>query len=563
MTAASKRQVRRDVEGVTHDTTDLRNAERLVERHGDDLRYIGTWSKWAGWDARRWVLDDTGGAMRCASDTTRAMVAEALEDLSPARRALDEAEAAPEGEERERKITSAKRKVAAAERLFKWAVQSQGAQRLRAMLDVGKSFAAVVVRHDVLDADAWALNVENGTIDLRTGKLREHRREDLITKIAPVAYDPNAKAPTWDAFLHRAMGGDPELVSYLARVIGYSLTGDVSEHVLGFFFGGGANGKSTFLGAIHAMLGDYASPAPRGLLFRARGERHPTEYATLHGRRFVTCPEVEEGTAFDESLVKDLTGGDPVECRRMREDFWTFTPTHKLFLAGNHKPSVRGDDEGIWRRIRLVPWLVTIPESERDTELPVKLRAELPGILAWAVRGCLAWQERGLATPDVVTEASADYRRENDLLGQFLRLYVAFEKDASVSRKELRELYTVWCLESGAEPLGAKRFTARLRERKVRETSVRVGVKVIDGWRGVRLATEAERVAAAAWAETCRDVGTVGTSSIIDPPCARPHDPVNPDPDSTSHYVPTEVAGGDADENETFSGWLAAKGVVQ
>jgi putative DNA primase/helicase len=145
------------------------------------------------------------------------------------------------------------------------------------------------------------------------GELRPHRRGDLITKLAPVAFDPAATCPIWDAFVARAMGGSAELVSYLARMVGYALTGEVSEHVLAFFFGGGANGKSTFLSTIHAMLGDYANPAPRGLLFRARGDRHPTELASLHGRRFVTCSEIEDGQPFDEALVKDLTGGEPYE----------------------------------------------------------------------------------------------------------------------------------------------------------------------------------------------------------------------------------------------------------
>jgi putative DNA primase/helicase len=267
----------------------------------------------------------------------------------------------------------------------------------------------------------------------------------------------------------------------------------VREHVLAFLYGLGANGKSTALSTLHAMLGDYATPAPRGLLFRARGERHPTELATLHGRRFVTCSEIEDGQAFDEALVKDLTGGDPIECRRMREDFWTFTPTHKLFMAGNHKPTVRGDDEGIWRRMRLVPWTVTIPEAERDTMLSEKLRAELPGILAWAVRGCISWQAKGLETPRAVRDATSDYRSESDLVGQFFAEHVVFERDANMARKVLRETYETWCKENGADALGAKRFAGRLRERGVVDGKVRQGAQVLDGWRGVRLATDSER----------------------------------------------------------------------
>jgi putative DNA primase/helicase len=552
--AAAKRQIRRDLEGVTHETTDLRNAERLIERHGQDLRYVATWGKWMAWDGRRWRVDDTGAVARAAAETVRAMVAEALEGVTPLRRELDEATAAPDGEDKDRRINVARRKLASAERLFQWAVSSQNASRLRAMLEVARSFAAVAVTHDRLDADPWLLNVENGAIDLRTGKLREHRREDLCTKLAPVVYDAKASAPTWEAFLARAMGGSVELVDYLARLIGYALTGKVHEHIVGFMFGGGANGKSTCLGAVHAMLGDYASPAPRGLLFRRHGERHETEYATLHGRRFVTCSEIEEGQAFDEALVKDLSGGDPISCRRMREDHWTFLPTHKLFLAGNHKPAVRGDDEGIWRRIRLVPWTVTIPEQERDREMLDKLRLELPGILAWAVRGCLAWQAQGLDAPTTVLEATAAYRQENDALGEFFRLYVVFEAGATVARKALRQSYQSFCDDNGAEPFGAKRFAARLRERGVTDGSVREAMRVVDGWKGVRLATEPERAAAAAWTPGCRDIGTCSEEDHVRASRAHAYVRTNTEPVPTGPYVTTEP-------QEDFAAYLEREGI--
>jgi putative DNA primase/helicase len=479
--------------GHTHDGTDLRNAERMIERHGRDLRFVGGWGKWMAWDGRTWLVDDTGAVMRAATDTARSMVFTSREALGPLRRALDEAMSDADPVRQAERTKAARAPLAAAEAEFKWGIKSQNASKLAAMVEVARSFASVAVSHDALDADPWLLNVQNGTIDLRTGGLREHRRGDLLTKSVPVPFDPNAKAPTWDAFLARSMGGSGELVSYVQRLVGYALTGDVSEHVVCFMFGPGANGKSTALGALHAMLGAYASPAPRGLLFRSRGERHPTELASLHGRRFVTCSEIEEGQAFDEALVKDLTGGDPIECRRMREDFWSFLPTHKLFLAGNHKPIVRGDDEGIWRRIRLVPWTVTIPEAERDTSLPEKLRAELPGILAWAVRGCLAWQRGGLAEPESVKRATGRYREENNVIGDFFRRTVVFERDATVARRELREAHESFCQENGSEPFTARRFAGRLRERGVTDTTVFRDGKVLDGWRGVRLATDAER----------------------------------------------------------------------
>jgi P4 family phage/plasmid primase-like protien len=459
-------------EGVTDDRTDLRNAERLVEWFGRDLRYCSTWGKWLAWDGIRWQLDDQCRAHAFAKEAARRLLAIALDRQRDATEQLAEATALDDDEA----IAQAKKVLVRANRDVSHAIGSQNASRIDAMLAVAKSDRALVVHHNSLDADPWLFNVPNGTIELRTGELRGHRREDLITKLAPVVYEPDATAPIWLAFLERAMGGLAAMVDFLACLIGYALTGDVREHIVAFFFGAGANGKSTFLGIVHAALGDYATPAPRHLLFRSRGDRHPTELASLHSRRFVTCSEIEEGLSWDEALVKDLTGGDPIECRRMREDFWTYLPSHKLFIAGNHKPQVRGDDEGIWRRMRLVPWTVTIPEAEQDKELPDKLRGELPGILAWAVRGSLEWQRNGLRAPNEVRSATDAYRSENDVLGQFFRLHLVFERDAKVSRKDLRNSYEAFCVENGIEPLGAKRFTSRLREQGVTETTMRTSV---------------------------------------------------------------------------------------
>ena len=520
--------------GRTADRTDVRNAERLVELRGGDLRFVGTWGRGLAWDGKRWQLDDSGLWQQAAVETSRALFDEAMAESRAA-----------SGDEVRGKRAKAN---------LAWASKTQNSARITSMVTLARSTPSVVITHDKLDADAMVLNVANGTLDLRTGRLREHRRDDLITKLAPVVFDAKATAPTWAAFIERAMGGSAELVDYLQRIVGYALTGEVREHVLGFFFGGGANGKSTFLSTLHAMLGDYASPAPRGLLFRSRGERHPTELASLHGRRFVTCSEIEEGQAFDEALVKDITGGDPIECRRMREDFWSFAPTHKLFLAGNHKPTVRGDDEGIWRRMRLVPWTVTIPEAERDTALPDKLRAELPGILAWAVRGCLEWQAKGLDAPAAVRDATSKYREENDTLGEFFRLSVAFEAGATIARKALREAYQAHCTDNGAEPFGAKRFASRLREHGVTETTVREGMRVVDGWKGVRLATDAERAASVAWRER-RDVGTCSVEFPISAISKTPsHYTGIGESDPTGHYVPTS-------SEPDFADWLISKGV--
>jgi putative DNA primase/helicase len=485
--------------GKTADRTDLRNAERLVEWYGENLRYCSSWGKWLAWDGVRWAVDDLGRARECAKEVARRLLSIAENARNEATKKLSAATQADDASAKE----SAKKDLSRALQECAHAIQTQNASRILAMLKVAESDPRLTVHHEKLDADHWLLNCQNGTVDLRSGALKKHDRANLITRLAPVDFDPNADASQWEAFLTFAMGGDTKLVGFLRRVIGYALTGDVREHVLVFCWGNGGNGKSTFVGTVLAMMGDYATPAPRGLLFRSRGgDRHPTELSTLHGRRFVLCSEVEEGQAFDESLVKDLTGGDPVECRRMREDFWSFLPTHKLWLSGNHKPIVRGDDNGIWRRLRLVPWTVTVAKDQQDKELPTKLRLGLPGILAWAVRGCLEWQKVGLDEPSSVDQATQEYRAESDVLGQWFREHLVFDPNAVIARSALRQEYEKYCEEIGIQPLAARRFAGRLRERGVSETTTRVGwptldnpraTKVVDAWRGVRQRTDAER----------------------------------------------------------------------
>lgn len=511
--------------GVTAKCSDAANAERLVALHGGDLRFCAGWGRWLVWDGRRWALDDTQAAKRAALATVRHLLEEAMAEQEAATRALA---AKPDSPEPAARLVTARN-------LVRWAITSQSAPRLKAMLEVASSFKPLVVRHEDLDASEWVLNVANGTVDLRTGRLRPHDRGDLITKIAPVTFEADAGCPTWGAFLAQVMGDDAELVAFLQRVVGYTLTGSTREHILGFFFGTGRNGKTTFLSTLHALLGDYATPAPRGLLFQARGgERHPTELASLFGARFVTCAEIEQGRAFDEALVKDLTGGDPIKARRMREDFWTFVPTHKLFIAGNHKPTVRGDDEGIWRRMRLVPFTVTVPTEKVDKELPEKLRGELPGILAWAVRGCVEWQATGLREPASVREATASYREESDPLAEFLRLRCVLEEGAKVPRSFLRTAYEEFAKENGVRnPLASKAFGASLHARGVTDGgSVRIPQKPspVDAWDGIRLRRADEPVGS-------RDLkGRVSGY----PKDRASHTGTNPETGPDSPYLPTD-----------------------
>ena len=373
--------------------TDLGNGERFAARFGADARFCVPWKKWLHYDGKRWKGDDTAAVRQMAKHAVRGiwMEASTLEDTD------------------KRKLHS------------KWWFDSEGQARVEAMLSRASSEPGIPVLPDQMDCDQFLLNVQNGTIDLKTGKLREHRRGDLITRLAPVDYAKGAKCPTWLKVLETIFAGDNELIQFWQRVCGICLTGDVSTQMLPVLYGAGANGKSTILGVLLEILGpDYAIAAPPGLLTVKKGERHPTELAALFGKRLVVDSETAEGARFNETLVKQLTGGDKISARRMKEDFWTFNPTHKLLLCTNHKPTIGETKNAIWRRVKLIPFNVAIPEAEQDSKMPERLRLEYPGILAWCVEGCLDWLELGLDIPSSVADATRQYRDEQDVLAEFL-----------------------------------------------------------------------------------------------------------------------------------------------
>jgi putative DNA primase/helicase len=434
--------------------TDLGNATRLVHRHGRNLRYCWLWRKWLVWDGKRWVKDDTGEVYRRAKDTVASI--------------YQEARSAPDDDARKA--------------LAKHALRSEAGARIKEMVDLARS--DVPVTPDELDASPDLLNVINGTIDLRTGELREHCREDLITKIAPAKYRPDATAATWEAFLERVLPGE-ELRAFVQRAVGYSATGDTSEQCMFINHGGGANGKTTCQEAIAAALGDYAMRAPTEMLLTKRSGGISNDVARLKGARFVSASETEEGRRLAESLVKDLTGQDSITARFMWAEFFDFAPTHKLWLSTNHKPEIRGTDNAIWRRIRLIPWSVTIPPAEQDKKLPTALRHELSGILAWIVRGCLAWQREGLQAPDEVRKATGEYRAEMDVLAGFLAECCELDTGHWEYAKDLYECYKRWCDENGERPEPQRKFGGRLGERGFQRD--RGGSRGAGIWRGVRL----------------------------------------------------------------------------
>lgn len=440
-----------DPDPLPFNLTDLGNAERLAAWHGDKLRHVPAWG-WLVWNGKRWERNG-GAAVRLAKEAVRMIYQEAA-------RGLDEDER---------------------NAIAQWAMKSESEHHINAMLGLAESDAVIEARPEMFDSDPMLLNCANGTLDLRTGELHAHDPADRLTRLIGAEYHPDAPAPTWEAFLFRVMGGRQTLIDFLRRAIGYSLTGDTGEQCLFFCYGRGANGKSTFLETIRALSGEYAQTTEFETLLAKRntsGAANP-EIARMSGVRFVTAIEAGEGRRLNEPVIKALTGGDAVTARHLYHDHFEFHPQFKLWLAANHKPTVKGTDEAIWRRIRLIPFTVTIPEGERDPKLAAKLRAELPGILAWAVRGCLEWQAEGLGTPDEVRAATEQYRAEQDVLAAFLEECCVQKPEAEAGAGKLLEAYKSWTGES----IDAKELRQKLTERGFKQQHTKRG----NVWQGIGL----------------------------------------------------------------------------
>jgi P4 family phage/plasmid primase-like protien len=447
--------------------TDLGNGRRFAKQHGHNVRHIKEWGNMI-YTGKRWEPDSTGQVMRWAKQTALSIFDEAKVCLKLAQKAQEEVKLAAEADNME----AAKEAEAKADKYAKlskslttWAMKSQGVARLEAMVKLAMSEHPIPARVEDFDKDIWLFNCDNGTVDLRTGRLQPHRREDLITKLCPTPYDAAAQCPLWEKTVTRLMHDKQEMVGFLRRTYGYSLSGDVSEQKLFFPYGDGSNGKTTTMKVPLEIMGkDYATMAAPDLLTSSGTSRHPTEVADLRGMRMVASIEVDDGKRMAEGLVKQLTGGDRVKARFMRQDFFEFEPTHKIFLVANHKPVIRGTDYAIWRRVLLIPFTVKIEEEEKDKNLPEKLRAEYPGILAWMVRGCLEWQEKGLQVPDEVMAATDEYKKESDVLARFLdECTVRVPIDTQASK--LFKCYQKWCAENGEEDMNNTRFGLEMTKR--------------------------------------------------------------------------------------------------
>jgi len=434
-------------------------ARRLVQTFGAEIRYAPQFKTWLVWSGCHWAEDVTGDVQRRAKEIIDRLHGEAR---------------FAQGDRRDQ--------------LAKAWLRFQSASKIRAVLELAQTEPGVPVIAEELDVDPWALNVVNGTVDLKTGSIRPHDPADMCTKIVPIDFDPEAVCPTWERFLAEVFDEDADLIEFVQRFAGYSLTGDVREQLLVFAHGSGANGKSTMLGMLRQLAGDYGVQLDPAVLTSGNHDQHPTGLTDLRGARLVTTVETESNRRLAEALVKQLTGGDPIRARRMRGDYFEFWPTHTIWLAGNHLPAIRGTDLGIWRRIALVPFDVTFEGERQDPTLPGQLAAESPGILAWAVRGCIDWQRDGLRVPERVKAATARYRTSQDHLGRFIEECCVVSETAYVTAKAMREAYTAWCEEQGERPWSAKAVGADLTDRGFDTGAVGRGNEKARTWLGIGLA---------------------------------------------------------------------------
>ncbi|MEB9880170.1 phage/plasmid primase, P4 family [Bacillus cereus] len=399
--------------------TEMGNAERIAYEYGHVIKYINDVG-WYIWDGKRWKVDTKKEIER--------ITAKVLRSLS---KSDDEAEA-------------------------KW---SRMCERRNIRMNSIKDLMPLVPgeRGD-FDTHKYLLNVENGIVDLKTGKLQQHDRELGLTKITNIAFDENAKCPEWLNFLDQIFQGDKELTEYMQRLIGYSLTGEITEQIMVFLIGGGSNGKSTFINIIKDILGDYGRQAKSDTFIKKKETGANNDIARLVGSRFVSAIESEDGEQLSEAFVKQITGGEPVLARFLRQEFFEFIPEFKVFFTTNHKPVIKGVDEGIWRRIRLIPFNLQLPKEKRDKKLPEKLSLEMPGILNWAIEGCLKWQQSGLKDPAIVMKATGDYKEEMDILGPFMFECCFKREDVQIEAKELYEVYANWCFRNGEHQLKNRAF---------------------------------------------------------------------------------------------------------
>ncbi|MGO9120492.1 MAG: phage/plasmid primase, P4 family [Desulfomonilaceae bacterium] len=443
--------------------TDMGNAQRLANLFGNRIHF----SKHLGWlvyDGRRWAADNESRVQWFAKETVRQLYAEA----------------SLEADEDRRKALAA------------LAMKCESASRIAAMVQLLPSEPGISVTHEMFDRDKMLLNVANGTLDLHSGQLRAHSPSDLITKLALVEYNPEAKCEGWEKFLLEIMDGNHELVSFLQRLLGYGLTGETKEQVWIFLWGKGENGKGTLLAAVANVLGDYAVNTPAETFLETSGGSIRNDLARLRGARLVTASE-PMGKKFDPAVLKSFTGQDPITARFLHREFFEYLPEGKLFFSANHRPDIRDTSHGFWRRVILVPFNRVFSGAEKDDSLRERLQAEASGILNWLIQGCLDWQASGLNAPEDIRLAVADYRSETDVLADFLDSCCETGPGQTVTVKDLFDSYKTYCEDKSVrKALSKQKFNEDLLARPYIKRD-RIGIARIHTWIGIGLKGEASQ----------------------------------------------------------------------
>lgn len=449
--------------------TDSGNAKWLKILRGEDLRHCWPTKTFHCWDGTRWVPDNQGQVDWWARDVAHKYYEMAATLNTQVAEFNTQAASETDPSQSQALAEKALKNGGIAKTYTAWAKKTEASERMAAIVRWVRSEPGIPIQPEDMDKDPWQLNCLNGTIDLRTGELKEHKREDFITKICPVEYIPDATFLLWDQFLERIQP-DPEMRDFLQRAAGYAITGFSTEEKLFFSYGEGNTGKSTFLQAISRTLGGYATTADFDtFLQKDRSAGHSADIAKLAGARLVISTEVEEGKRMAESLVKQLTGGDTISASFKFQNSFDFLPTFQLWIAANNRPRVRSDDNAMWRRILQLPFVEVIPEAERDPAVKSTLTdVDVAGsaIMAWLVQGCLLWQQEGLKPPHQVIAATAEYRDEMDPLKEFVDDRCVVKEDAKADNTELYQLYQRYAGEVGIRrPLGRKAFTQSMKSK--------------------------------------------------------------------------------------------------
>jgi len=433
---------RKPVNFTKEPLTDVWNAKMFHAHCGDAIRYCDALGGWFIWDGAKWVKD-TFQIVALAKETVKAMHKQAAQ--------------------------------AGDKDLYRHAERTEAEGKLRSMINLSRDHEGITLTSDAFDNNLYLVNCANGTLDLKTGKVLPHAPGNHITKQIPLAYDPDAQAPTWERFIHSIFEGNAETIRFVQKAIGYSLSGSIAEQCLFILYGVGSNGKSTFLETVSKVFGDYSMTTLAATIMEKQNNGIPNDVARLKGARFVNALETDENKKLAESVIKTLTGGDKIVARFLNKEFFEFHATFKLFLATNHKPRIAGTDNGIWRRIRYIPFKKIIAPAERDRSLPERLLAEQAGILAWAVKGFALWQAEGLGTCPEVDQATQEYREESDILGDYIAdrclLGEGYEVQSSALYKDIAD----WCKTMGIYHISRNKIAEYLASKNIAKKRATAG----------------------------------------------------------------------------------------